>query len=73
MNLAYNALMNSDRPKYRCPFTVDWVRNQADDEIQQLVLIEVPSQKHRLVVFDVGPDSVAHEVVCDEDDDSKSL
>ncbi len=51
--------MKTDAKKYRCPFTVDWVRNQADAEILQLVLIEVPQQAHKKVVLDLGADTVS--------------
>ena len=62
--------MKSDAPKYRCPFTVDWVRNQADIDVHQLVLIEVPRQNMSKVVLDLRGHTVAKEVVCVEDDDS---
>ena len=62
--------MKAEPSNYRCPFTVDWVRNQADAEIEQLVLIEVPSQQRAVVVVDVGSGTVAREAV--RKDDSKS-
>lgn len=43
--VAWGQIMTmSDDPSStsRCPFTLDWVRGQADVEVHQLVLIEVP-------------------------------
>ena len=64
--------MKPDAPKFRCPFTVDWVRNQADIEIHQLMLFDVPRQERLTVVLDVASDTVALEAVSqDEDSPSK--
>ena len=60
--------MKPDAPKYRCPFTVDWVRNQADIEIHQLMLFDVPRQERLTVVFDISSDTVAHEATSQVDD-----
>lgn len=72
MGVAYAVSMKSDAPKYRCPFTVDWVRNQADIDVHQLVLIEVPRQNMSKVVLDLRDHNVAKEVVCVEDGSTAS-
>jgi hypothetical protein len=72
MAFAYDVSMKSDAPKYRCPFTVDWVRNQADVEIHQLVLIEVPRQNMTKVVLDLGANTVSKEAIGVEEDDSSA-
>lgn len=50
----------------------DWVRNQADVEIHQLVLIEVPRQNVAKVVLDLGANTVSKEAIGVEEDESSA-